>query len=143
MRRFLPLALLAGLPSCVFVTTDVSVHRADGSSDSYIVKRRGDRLSVVEARWGGDSRIESARAVVFVDLDGDRRVDQREVLHDLVMQMDEPARSVRWRNIDLDDSKHDGPFLVEFHLRGSNHAAVRRVVGVNPDALVSEFDSWD
>jgi hypothetical protein len=143
MRRFLPALLLGCLPACVFAITDVEVTRADGSTDSYSVKRRGDGLSLIEARWGGGSKISSARAIVFADLNGDRRVDRGEVLHDLVLQMDSPARSVQWKNIRLDSGSHDGPFLVELRLSGEGRPNVRRTLGVNPESLFHEFDVWE
>ena len=143
MRRFLPVLLLTGLPSCVFAISDVEVTRADGSSDSYTVKRRGDALSLIEARWGGESRISSARAIVFADLGGDRRVDRGEVVHDLVLQMDSPARTVQWKDVRLDSGSHDGPFLVELRLSGEGRPDFRRTLGVNPESLFHEFDAWD
>ena len=140
MRRYFPVLLLAGLPSCVFAITDVEVTRADGSTDSYSVKRRGDSLSLIEARWGGDSKISTARAIVFADLDGDRRVDQGEVLHDLTQQLDSPARRVQWKEVRLDSGSHDGPFLVELRLSGEGRPNVRRTLGVNPEHLFHDFD---
>lgn len=143
MRRFLPALLLASLSSCVFAITDVEVTRADGSSDSYTVKRRGDGLSLIEARWGGGSKISSARAIVFADLDGDRLVDRGEVLHDLVLQMVRPERTVQWKDVRLDTGSHDGPFLVELRLSGEGRPDVRRTLGVNPESLFHEFDLLD
>lgn len=140
MLRISPVLLLAALPSCVFAVTDVDVTRSDGSKDSYTVKRRGDALSLIEARWGGASKISSARAIVFADLDGDRRVDQGEVLHDLVLQLDQPERTVRWNDLRLDRGPHDGPFLVELRLSGSGRGEVRRTLRVLPEGLFDEYD---
>ena len=141
MARFLPVLLLATLPSCVFAFTDVEVTLADGSTDSYSVKRRGDSLSLIEARWGGGSKISAARAIVFADLDGDGRVDRNEVLHDLVLQLDAPVRSVQWKNIRLDSGPHEGPFMVELRLSGEGRPNVRRTLGINPESLFHEFDA--
>lgn len=143
MRRVFPALLLVSIPSCVFAVTDVEVTRADGSSDSYTVKRRGDGLSLIEATWGGASKISSARAIVFADLDGDRRVDRGEVLHDLVLQLVRPERTVKWEDIRLDGGPHDGPFLVELRLSGEGRPNVRRTLGVNPESLFHEFDLRD
>jgi hypothetical protein len=143
MRRFLPVLLLASLPACVFAVTDVDVTRADGSSDHYTVKRRGDGLSLIEARWGGGSKITSARAIVYSDRDGDRRVDRGEVLHDLVLQLDSPTRTVQWKDLRLDHGSHEGPFLVELRLSGEGRPHVRRTLSVNPEGLFNEFDAWE
>jgi hypothetical protein len=143
MLRFLPVFLLASMPSCVFAVTDVEVTRADGSSDRYTVRRRGDSLRLIEAHWGAGSQISAARAIVFADLDGDRLVDRGEVVKDLVLQLDSPSSTVRWENIRLDSGSHDGPFLVELRLSGEGRANVRRTLGVNPESLFHEFDAWE
>ena len=75
MARLLPLVALLFAPSCMIAVTDVEVMRADGGEDHYKIKRQGDTLRYVEVDFGRGERIQSARLIVFADLNENRKVD--------------------------------------------------------------------
>jgi hypothetical protein len=135
MLRSLPLLLLALTPSCMVVISDVDVRRADGAEDSYLVKRSGDRLSRVEVDWGRGEDILAARIIVFSDQNEDRRPDEGEILHDVLADLDGPVSQVVWRNLRLDETELDGPFLVRFELTGEKRGEYVRTSKVLPEDL--------
>lgn len=135
MLRSLPLLLLALTPSCMVVISDVDVRRADGAEDSYLVKRSGDRLSRVEVDWGRGEDILAARIIVFSDQNEDRRPDEGEILHEVLADLDGPVSQVVWRNLRLDATDLDGPFLVRFELTGEKRGEYVRTSKVLPEDL--------
>lgn len=141
MARLLPLVALLFAPSCMVAINDIDVKRADGGEDHYKIKRRGDTLSYVEASFGSGERIQSARLIVFADLDEDRRVDDGEVLHDLGgSDFDEPWQEVRWRNLRLDEGEHDGPFAVRLELVGTQRGEIVKTIRVLPESLIDDLE---
>lgn len=140
MARLLPLVALLFAPSCMIAIMDVDVRRSDGGEDHYKIKRQGDTLRYVSVDFGSDERIESARIIVFADVNENRKIDDGEVLHDLGADLDQPGDEVRWRNLRLDGGEHDGPFVVRLELVGTKRGAVTKTLRVLPESLIDDLE---
>ena len=51
---------------------------------------------------------------------------------------DEPWQEVRWRNLDLDEGEHDGPFVVRLELVGTKRGAFTKTLNVLPESLIED-----